>query len=730
MVPAVATVTATDNCGGLVDLEFTETEVPGACSNRGSILRKWTATDPAGNATTFTQTITVNDAQAPVFSQPFPPVELSLSCGEAIPTAVTLTATDNCGVVDIEFSEMDLPGAGSNGGNLIVRTWTASDVCGNATNFIQMISSGACLCASISGPTLITSGQSSTLTASGGTSYLWSTGANTPSINVSTAGTYSVTATDASGCTGTASATVVVFCLPNIAISGDLSLCTGQTSTLTATGGTSYLWSTDATTNTINITAAAVYSVTATDANGCTGTASVTATQNPTVTPGISGDLDFCQGQSSTLTALGGTSYLWSTGVSAPSINTSVAGTYLVTATDASGCTGTASATVGVFSLPNAAIAGNLSLCAGSTSTLTASGGLSYLWSTGASTTSITVNTAGMYSVTVTNDDGCTGTGSVVVVSNSLPTVSITGDLNICTGETTQLTASSGGLAYAWSTGASTQSISISAGGIYSVTFTDANSCSNSASATVNQNPAIVLAPVVIATSCNGGSNGAINLSASGGIPSFQFVWNNGATSQNLTNIPAGYYTVTATDASGCTTAASATVSQPVAIQIISTITPVDCNLGANGAVALAVSGGIGAYSYAWSNGATTKDLLAVPIGSYTVTVTDANGCTAVASDNVAIDLNKVQPLSISCPSTVPILTANASCQASLSDYISLAIISGGCAGNINPILQSPAAGAIANPGRVLVQLSVTNDIGESASCMFHVQISGNCSGN
>jgi hypothetical protein len=219
-------------------------------------------------------------------------------------------------------------------------------------------------------------------------------------------------------------------------------------------------------------------------------------------------------------------------------------------------------------------------------------------------------------------------------------------------------------------------------------------------------------------------------LSASGGIPPFQFVWNNGAMSQNLTNLSTGNYTVTATDASGCTTVASATVSQPAAIQIIPTITPVDCNLGPNGAVTLAVSGGTGAYSYAWSNGATTKDLLAVPIGSYTVTVTDANNCTAVASANVTIDLNNVQPLSISCPPAVPILTANASCQASLSDYISLAIISGGCAGNINPILQSPAAGAITNPGRVLVQLSVTNDIGESASCTFQVQITGNCSGN
>ena len=383
-----------------------------------------------------------------------------------------------------------------------------------------------------------------------------------------------------------------------------------------------------------------------------------------------------------------------------------------------------------VFSLPNAAISGDISLCTGETSTLTATGGTGYLWSTGASTTSITVSTAGTYAVTATNANGCTGTASVVVLSNSLPAVSITGDLNICTGETTQLTASSGGVAYAWSTGASTQSINVSVGGAYSVTLTDANGCSNSASATVNQNSSILLTPVATAVSCNGGSNGAINLSASGGTSPFQFVWNTGATSQNLASLSSGNYIVTATDASGCTATASVTVSQPAAIQIIPAITPVDCNLGANGSVVLTVTGGTGAYSYVWSNGATTKDLAAVSVGNYTVTVTDANGCTAVASVNVTIDLNNVQPLGISCPSVVPVLTANASCQASLSDYISLAIISGGCAGNINPILQSPAAGAIANPGRVLVQLSVTNDIGESASCTLQVQITGNCSGN
>jgi hypothetical protein len=139
-VPLAAAVTATDNCQGTVDLEFTEVEVPGTCPNQYGILRTWSAVDLAGNPTVFTQTITVSDTKAPVFVQSLPTANLNLSCGEAIPPATTLTASDNCGApVDVNFSETYLPGAGPNDANVIVRTWTASDDCGNATTHQQTI---------------------------------------------------------------------------------------------------------------------------------------------------------------------------------------------------------------------------------------------------------------------------------------------------------------------------------------------------------------------------------------------------------------------------------------------------------------------------------------------------------------------------------------------------------------------------------------------------------------
>ncbi len=138
-VPAVAPVTVSDNCGTVVDFDFTEVEVPGTCPNQYQIVRTWTAVDVCGNATSFVQTITISDTQAPTWTSTLP-ANASLACGETIPAAATLTASDNCGApVDVEFNETWQPGAGPNDGNTLVRTWTAEDDCGNAISYVQTI---------------------------------------------------------------------------------------------------------------------------------------------------------------------------------------------------------------------------------------------------------------------------------------------------------------------------------------------------------------------------------------------------------------------------------------------------------------------------------------------------------------------------------------------------------------------------------------------------------------
>ncbi|MBK9737327.1 MAG: hypothetical protein IPO92_21190 [Saprospiraceae bacterium] len=276
-------------------------------------------------------------------------------------------------------------------------------------------------------------------------------------INVSPAvsTTYSVTVTDVKGCEASTSATVTVNPLPAATIMGDTELCVGETTRLTASGGTSYLWSNGVTAYWIDVTPAVstTYTVTVTDGNGCQSSSSITVTVNPLPAAAIISDTEICNGESTTLTASGGTSYLWSNGSSASGINVSpsMSTTYTVTVTDGNGCQSSSSITVTVNPLPAATIMGDTEICNGESTTLTAGGGTIYSWSTGDTTGVITVNPSvnTAYGLTVTDGKGCTSTASVSVIVNALPIVGISGDTEICLESCTTLTAT-GGTLYEW----------------------------------------------------------------------------------------------------------------------------------------------------------------------------------------------------------------------------------------------------------------------------------------
>jgi hypothetical protein len=310
---------------------------------------------------------------------------------------------------------------------------------------------------SISGPGNICENVSATLTASGGQSYLWNTGATTASIVVSpsVSTTYTVTATDANGCTATSSKTVSVNTTPVISIAGDDLICEGGSVTLTASGASSYLWNTGATSPSITVspTVSTTYTVTATDGNGCSATASKTVTISSIPVFEILGRDTICEGESTTLTvSLTGT-YLWNTGATTSGITVtpSETTTYTVTVTDANGCTSTKSVTVVVKENITITVSGDNVICLGESTTLTVAGATSYIWNTGATTQSITVspNSTTTYSVSTTNSEACNGTGSITVTVNPLPDITITGRDTICEGECTTLTAS-GGIEYSW----------------------------------------------------------------------------------------------------------------------------------------------------------------------------------------------------------------------------------------------------------------------------------------
>ncbi len=372
---------------------------------------------------------------------------------------------------------------------------------------------------------------------SGFASYAWNTGATTQTITVTSAGTYSVSVADAGGCSGDTQVVVTENPLPTPTITGSLTFCTGNSTTLDAGSGyISYLWSTGDITPTITVTVAGTYSVTVTDAAGCDGSTQVIVTEATNLSPTITGSLTFCPGSSTTLDAGSGFStYSWNTGATTQTLTVTSAGTYSVTVTDAGGCTGTDQVTTSESASITPTITGVLSICTGNTTTIDAGTGYStYLWNTGDTTQTISVSVAGTYSVTVTDGGGCSGSDQVDVIE--LPGLSpvITGNTNICAGNSTTLSVSSGYSSYLWSTGASNSSISVSAEGTYSVTVTNANGCSGSTQVTVQSSPPIFFNVFSNDADICPGEPVEINGVVTGGLPPYVLYDGNG----NVINFP------------------------------------------------------------------------------------------------------------------------------------------------------------------------------------------------
>ena len=248
-----------------------------------------------------------------------------------------------------------------------------------------------------------------------------------------------LTITDSNGCSATATpVTVNVYSVPSMTVTAasSTSICQGQSVTLQATGGfSSYAWSNGATNQNLIATTAGSYSVTGTTSDGCTATSvaqSVVVNANPIASITNSGSSVLCAGDSTTLSAPSGmSSYLWSDGSTTQSITASTAGNYAVTVTNSDGCSATSAATAitsSTITTPSITSSGSTTICSGSDVTLSLpTGYASYSWSDGSTTNSITTGTAGNYSVTVTNADGCSTTTSATAVTvNTPPSATIT----------------------------------------------------------------------------------------------------------------------------------------------------------------------------------------------------------------------------------------------------------------------------------------------------------------
>jgi hypothetical protein len=280
---------------------------------------------------------------------------------------------------------------------------------------------------------------------------------------------------------------------------------------------------------------------------------------------------------------------------------------------------------------------------------ITASGGVppySYSWNPGGATTEDLAGVAAnAYSVTVTDADGRTTSGSWTVTQPSALALSQTHVNVLCNGGSTgsidlTVTGGTGSHTYAWSNGATTEDLSGLAAGSYSVTVTDANGCTASLGPiTISQTAPFTLSETHVNVSCFNGSNGSIDLTVTGGAGSYTYVWSpGGATTQDLTGLVAGSYSVTVTDDNGCSASLGPiSISQPALLAASEVHTPT-CLTSPDGSITLTVNGGTTPYTYLWSNGAITQNLTGLAAGSYSVTVTDAHGCTTAVGP-VAITL-------------------------------------------------------------------------------------------
>ncbi len=510
---------------------------------------------------------------------------------------------------------------------------------------------------------------SATVTAAGGTpayTYNWVPGGQTNATATGlTAGTYTVTVTDNHGCTATATAAITQPTALSAAASANPTICTGSTgsASVTAAGGTpayTYNWAPGGQTNAMATgLSAGSYTVTVTDKNGCTATASATVTSiSGGLTAGISSVTNIkCNGAatgSATATAAGGTlpyTYNWAPGGQTNATATGLtAGTYTVTVHDKNGCVATASATLTQPPLIVVSVSGTPEKCNGGstgTASSTTTGGTpayTYNWTpSGGTNANATGLSAGTYTLTVTDANGCTKTASISITQPLALNITIANTPVKCNGGNTGTASSTvtGGTpayTYNWtpSGGTNANATGLSAG-TYTLTVTDANGCSQSASTTITQPPVLLVNVSNTPVKCGGGNTGTASSTVTGGTPAYTYNWTpSGGTNANATGLSAGTYTLTVTDNNGCTVTASTTITQPPVLTLTLSNTPVKCNGGNSATASSTVTGGTPAYTYNWTpSGGTNANATGLSAGTYTLTVTDKNGCTITASTTI-----------------------------------------------------------------------------------------------
>ncbi|MBC7862949.1 MAG: SprB repeat-containing protein, partial [Bacteroidia bacterium] len=552
-------------------------------------------------------------------------------------------------------------------------TVTATDAAGCDTTFTFNITGPTPVVATVLTTDVSCNlGINGTATGSGsggspGYNFVWlpSGSVVNPTISGLSAGTYSLVVNDLNGCNDTIQFVITEPLPLTVTLTSIPPSCNGvcdATITTTPAGGTptyTYSWTgavvPPTTQNPTNLCASATpFTVTVTDFNNCTATASITITDPPgivltatQINPTCNG---VCDGQV-TINASGGTgiiSLIWADCLACPNPRSGMcAGTYTVNATDGGACP---QQLIFTLTQPNAlslSLSATALSCTGVCDAIISSvvsggtPGYTYEWDGTPALNTATLSNActGTHTLIVTDANGCTIQQTIVIAAPSPLSITINSTDPLCAAicDGTANAVVTGGtpvVLYQWMPGnLTTSAIGNLCGGTYTLTVTDGNGCTLTQNVTLTPPIALTLTTATVAVTCSGACNGSASVTAAGGTGPQTFSWNTGSINDTITSLCPGNYNVDVTDANGCQNSASVTITQPTALSVsVSNITP-SCTVPCNGsALATGAGGTTPAYSFSWSTGQTGANPADLCAGAGVVTVTDGNGCTSTAN--------------------------------------------------------------------------------------------------
>nr|MBP6091184.1 SprB repeat-containing protein [Crocinitomicaceae bacterium] len=665
-------------------------------------------TPSVSNLAAGTYSVTINSSPSPVTNQNFNPVTISVTIPTITATYSSTStpaycSTANNGTASATFNMQ-------NGNSGLTATYLWNDPLGQTTSTATGLLPGTYICSitlsnGCTGTTSVTVGtqpamqitqnSNNSVSCFGGTngslsvavtngtapySYLWSNSTTSSTLSNVSAGTYSIQVTDVHSCVVTNNFTILQPTLlggnfNNLSNfnGANISCFNGNNggATITGTGGVgpySYLWNNGSTLSNPTNLIAGNNTVTITDANQCVVIDTIILTQPSEIQLSESHQNISCFGGSNgtiNLAVTGGTApytFSWSNNTNSQNLSNLSIGTYTVVVTDTNGCSKSLSVTLTQPTAPLSSSDTHVDILCKSFSTggidLTVNGGTTpynYLWSNGQTTQDIDSLLSGTYSVSITDANSCLYYDTIQLTepSNALSYTSIVTSIN-CYGDATgaiNITPAGGTAPYTfvWTNAATTEDIDTVLTGNYQLTITDAHLCVLTTDTINIPQPLapIALTAVIDAVKCHNGSDGAINLSVTGGTAPYSYTWSNGQIAQDIDSLILGNYEVIVLDSKGCSDSSTYQVTQPV-MPLTLGITHTDalCVGGTQGTIDLTVTGGTSPYNYLWNNFKTTPDLDSLNQGFYYVLVTDANGCNDTISATV-LDPNNSMILSI-----------------------------------------------------------------------------------